>query len=101
MGSKLKAKRKRPLAMGRLGAAIHTSVGNFSDGKFYWFATEDIQMFKRVIYQNDPDAIAAQEWHGPFDTREEAAKAAEIGIAGEGCELKHGGSWDPNWEKPQ
>jgi hypothetical protein len=82
-----KAKTQKPLAWGTLGVPFHTSVGNFSDG-FYWFATQDVQMFRRVI-QNDPDAMAAQEWHGPFKTRAEAAKAAEIGIAGENCKLEH------------
>jgi hypothetical protein len=62
---------------------MHTSVGKLSDGKFYWFATEDYQMFERVIIQNDPEAINAQEFHGPFNTREEAARAADIAIAGE------------------
>jgi hypothetical protein len=59
-------------------------------------------MFERVIIQNDSDAINAQEWHGPFDTREEAAKAAEIGIAGEGCKLiLQPVPWDPAWDKAQ
>jgi len=94
---KRKAKANKPLA--RRGAVMHTSVGKFPDG-FYWFATEDVRMFRRVI-QNDPDAMAAQEWQGPFNTAAEAAKAAEIGIAGENCKLERGGAWDPNWEKPQ
>jgi hypothetical protein len=87
---------KKPLA--RLGVTIHSTVGKFPDG-FYWFATEDHQTFRRVI-QCDPDAIDAQEWHGPFDTREEAARAAEIGIIGERCEIKRGGTWDPALERP-
>jgi len=96
---KRKAKPRRPMATGKLGAVFHTSVGNFPDG-FYWFATEDVQMFRRVI-QNDPDAMAAQEWHGPFKTRAEDAKAAEVGVLGEQCEIKPAGAWDPNWERPQ
>ena len=96
---KRRAKPRRPMAMGKLGAVFHTSVGNFPDG-FYWFATEDVQMFHRVL-ENDPDAMFAQTWYGPFKTRAKAARAAEIGIAGEGCKLNHGGTWDPNWEKPQ
>jgi hypothetical protein len=36
---KAKAMAKKPLATP--GMPMHTSVGNFSDGKFYWFATED------------------------------------------------------------
>src|SRR5262245_4631406 len=94
-----KPKTQKPLARGTLGVPFHTSVGNFSDG-FYWFATQDVQMFRKVM-QNDPDLMAAQEWHGPFKTRAEAAKAAEIGIVGENCKLEHRGMWDPNWEKPQ
>jgi hypothetical protein len=58
-------------------------------------------MFERVVIQNDPDAIDAQEWHGPFDTREEAKRAADIAIAGEHCKLTHCGMWDPAWNKPQ
>jgi hypothetical protein len=96
---KRKAKPRRPLAMGKLGATFHTSVGKFSDG-FYWFATDDVQMFKRVI-QNDPDAMAAQEWYAPFDSRAEVAKVAEVGVLGEQCKIKPAGAWDPNWEKPQ
>jgi hypothetical protein len=93
-------RKKKPLAWGKEGAVFHTSVGRFSDGSFWWFATEDYETFKRVL-GGDPDAIAAQKWHGPFWTNTEAAKDAEIAIAGENCRLERAGMWDPAWNRPQ
>jgi hypothetical protein len=96
-----KATARKPL--GRLGVAIHTSVAGIPalDGakKFYWFATEDYNYFRAVV--GGKVNLPIQELHGPFDTREEAARDAEIALVGENCKIEHGGMWDPAWNEPQ
>ena|SRR5258708_6327455 len=90
-----RAKRK-PLAS--LGVPIHQGIVRVRpdgpDGPvlFYWFASER------------PDASPGDddvELGGPYDTEAEADAAARIAIAGEDCEIEHGGMWDPAWSRPQ
>ena len=47
------------------------------------------------------------EWHdpentyGPFATMAETEKHSQVTVLGPQCEVKHGGQWDPAWERPQ
>jgi hypothetical protein len=103
MTRKRRKAKAKPLA--RFGVPIHTSVAgitalNNGTKKFYWFATEDYDHFMAVL-NFEPAALKKVEFHGPFDTAEEADAAAKIAINGEHCEYRHGGQWDPAWSRPQ
>jgi hypothetical protein len=91
--------------LGRLGVPIHSGVAGITttDGtkKFFWFATEDFDHYRAIHKMGPVELLATNELHGPFDTADEADAAARIAIAGENCEFRHGGQWDPAWEKPQ
>jgi hypothetical protein len=96
-----KAKAK-PLA--RPGVPIHSSVAGITIGgrkQYFWFATEDFDHYRAIHKMGPVELLATNELHGPFDTADEADAAARIAIAGENCEFRHGGQWDPAWEKPQ
>jgi hypothetical protein len=92
-----KAMNRKPLAS-RPGVPIHQGIVRVRHGgpdgpvSFYWFASE------RPDASPEDDDV---ELGGPFDTEAEADAAARIAIAGENCEITHGGMWDPAWSKPQ
>jgi hypothetical protein len=39
--------------------------------------------------------------HGPFATKAAAEKDSTDTIFGEQCVVRHGGRWDPSWDKEQ
>jgi hypothetical protein len=46
-------------------------------------------------------AAETQEWHGPFKTDAEVTEDQRITLLGPQGKLKHGGNWDPAWNRPQ
>ena len=96
-------KAKKPLA--RPGVPMHTfivrTVVETAEGpkfSFYWFANEH---HAETMNMTVEEVVATQELHGPYDTPDEADKAAMAAVAGKDAKLTHGGTWDPAWDKPQ
>lgn len=80
----------------KVGDILHTKLifAKMRDGSnaVFW-----VQISENM---SDEDAMK-QEWHGPFNTEEEARTNSEVVLLGPDCKVTEGGMWDPAWSKPQ
>jgi hypothetical protein len=74
----------------KVGTRVDSLIGRDHNGQYWWLAGWDGA-------QPDPKDMP----HGPFATQAEAEHDFHTTIFGPQCEIKQGGMWNPNWDKPQ
>jgi hypothetical protein len=67
----------------KVGDMILIDYGTDADGRWWW--------------KCDARDVGA----GPFPTKSEAQRHAEIAVLGEQCKITSGGQWDPAWDRLQ
>jgi hypothetical protein len=93
----------------RVGTVINCETIGIDTGNgivLYWFerpvnfSDDDRErMLDHIVTtQRHPFGITL---HGPFKTEAEVAEHQRVTLLGPQCEVKEGGMWDPNWDKPQ
>ena len=79
------------------GDTIHMeTIEAAGTGELYWFVIPSPD----YSFQKDglpPNATV----HGPFKTDDEVRESQRLVLGGQDCVVKHGGMWDPAWNKPQ
>ena len=91
--SKTQKRKARPKM--QVGDMLVTHVGRVViDGsiQFCWCVSDSVE------------APHTTEAFGPYPTKEAAQADADHYVReqlGPQCEIRHGGQWDPNWNKPQ
>jgi hypothetical protein len=104
-----KQRRADTARMRKVGDVIRTEtirVVTDKGAQFYWFGTpqnfspDDAQHLMdwfRGLHAEGPGV----DLHGPFKTDDEAKKNQHEVLLGPECKIIPGGTWDPNWDKPQ
>jgi hypothetical protein len=69
----------------KVGEKIEIETGQDLRGQWYW----------REATMSD------HSLHGPFRTKRQALRNAEITVFGPRCKFTEGGEWDPAWDRVQ
>jgi hypothetical protein len=99
-------RKRRKLEVGTVIRCETIGIDTGDGIALYWFETpanfSDDDRAAMIDYINThkrkPPGITL---HGPFKTDAEVQELQRLTLLGPQCEVREGGMWDPNWDKPQ